>query len=62
MPTRKKSKIKSNGRSTRRPWTKADERELKAHSKNKTLLPIAGIDAHPRPSQSRSTIVHTTPR
>jgi hypothetical protein len=41
MPTRKKSKIKSNGRSTRRPWTKADERELKAHSKNKT--PVAKI-------------------
>jgi hypothetical protein len=35
MPTRKKSKVKSNRRSTRRPWTKADERELKAHSKNK---------------------------
>jgi hypothetical protein len=41
MPTRKKSKVKSNRRSTRRPWTKADERELKAHSKNKT--PVAKI-------------------
>jgi hypothetical protein len=38
MPTRKKSKVKSNRRSTRRPWTKADERELKVHSKNKTSV------------------------
>jgi hypothetical protein len=41
MPVRKKSKIKPDGRSRSRPWTKADHRELKAHSKNRT--PVAKI-------------------
>src|SRR3974390_2277048 len=41
MPARKKTKIKPDGRSRRRPWTKADHRELKAHSKNRT--PVAKI-------------------
>ena len=41
MSARKKSKAKSNARSQRRPWTKADDRELKAHSKSRT--PVAKI-------------------
>jgi hypothetical protein len=41
MPARKKSKVKSNSRSKRRPWTKADFQELKAHSRKKT--PVARI-------------------
>jgi hypothetical protein len=41
MQARKKSKVKSNARSQRRPWTKADHRELKAHSKSRT--PVAKI-------------------
>ena len=41
MPKAKKSVSKSNSRQRRRPWTKADIRELKAHSKNKT--PVAKI-------------------
>jgi hypothetical protein len=41
MPARKKSSAKSNGRTKRRAWTKADHRELKAHSKSKT--PVAKI-------------------
>jgi hypothetical protein len=41
MPARNKSKVKSDSRSRRRPWTKADHRELKAHSKNRT--PVAKI-------------------
>jgi hypothetical protein len=34
-------KAKSNSRTRRRPWTKAEHRELKAHSKNRT--PVAKI-------------------
>jgi hypothetical protein len=41
MPARKKSKNKADGRSRWRPWTKADHRELKAHSQNRT--PVAKI-------------------
>src|SRR5262249_48884242 len=41
MPARKKSKTKPNGRSRRRHWSKADHRELKEHSKNRT--PVARI-------------------
>jgi len=36
MPKMKKSLSKSNSRQRRRPWTKSDIRDLKAHSKNKT--------------------------
>jgi hypothetical protein len=41
MPGRKKSSIKSKRGEKRRPWTKADHRELTAHSKNRT--PVAKI-------------------
>jgi len=41
MAARNRSKVKANGRSRRRPWTKADHRDLKAHSKNRT--PVAKI-------------------
>ena len=41
MPAKNKPKVKSNWRSKTRPWTKADHRELKAHSKNRT--PVAKI-------------------
>jgi hypothetical protein len=41
MPKMTKSKSKPNSRSRRRPWTKADISDLKAHSKNKT--PVAKI-------------------
>jgi hypothetical protein len=41
MVKRKKSVAKANGRTKRRAWTKADHRELKAHSKSKT--PVAKI-------------------
>jgi hypothetical protein len=36
MPAMKTSKSKRNGKTRRRPWTKADHRELKAHSKKTT--------------------------
>ena len=35
MPATKTSKSKRNGKGRRRPWTKADHHELKAHSKKK---------------------------
>ena len=41
MPAKNKPKVKSNRRSKTRPWTKADHRELKAHSKSRT--PVAKI-------------------
>jgi hypothetical protein len=41
MPAMKTSKSKRNGKTRRRPWTKADHRELKAHSKKRT--PVAKI-------------------
>jgi hypothetical protein len=41
MPKRKRSIAKSNARTKRRAWTKADHRDLKAHSKSKT--PVAKI-------------------
>ena len=41
MPATKTSKSKRNGKARRRPWTKADHRELKAHSKKRT--PVAKI-------------------
>jgi hypothetical protein len=41
MLARNKSRVKSNRRSRRHPWTEADHRELKAHSKNRT--PVAKI-------------------
>jgi hypothetical protein len=41
MAGRKTSSLKSKGRNQRRSWTKADHRELKAHSKNRT--PVAKI-------------------
>ena len=39
MPRSKKRTLNSNGRTPRRPWTKADHRELKAHSRNRTPVP-----------------------
>jgi hypothetical protein len=41
MPARKSSTAKSNGRKRMRPWTKAEHRELKAHSRDRT--PVAKI-------------------
>jgi hypothetical protein len=41
MAKMKKLMSKSNSRKRRRPWTKADIGDLKAHSKNKT--PVAKI-------------------
>jgi hypothetical protein len=41
MLGRKKSSIKQKRGSKRRPWSKADHRELKAHSRNRT--PVAKI-------------------
>ena len=38
MAKMKKSMPKANSRKRRRPWTKADIRDLKAHSKNKTSV------------------------
>jgi hypothetical protein len=39
--TRKAKSAKKNGRSSRRPWSKDDVRELKTHSKKKT--PVSAI-------------------
>jgi DNA invertase Pin-like site-specific DNA recombinase len=41
MPNTRRPAAKSKGRRKGRPWTKADHRELKAHSKNRT--PVAKI-------------------
>jgi hypothetical protein len=41
MLGRKKSSIKQKRGSKRRPWSTADHRELKAHSRNRT--PVAKI-------------------
>jgi hypothetical protein len=41
MPNTKRPAAKSKAGTNRRPWTKVEHRELKAHSKNRT--PVAKI-------------------